>query len=90
VPKDDFVEVATLRDPDGLGLVAPVTMRVKENGYTSFSFALFKEFEKNGETQRTAFLNDRHLPAARRLLDEIESRIALESDKLWATRRMRK
>jgi hypothetical protein len=85
--KSDFVELATLRDPEGLGLIALINVKDKPNGYKSFSFALFKEFERGGATERTAFLNERHLGAARKLLDMVEKRIRAEQDKLHTQRR---
>lgn len=89
--KSEFVELATLRDPDGMGLVAPITVRERENGYKAFSFAVFKEFERKegGETQRTAYLNERHIVGLRKLIDRVEERIRLEQDKLHEGRRRR-
>jgi hypothetical protein len=83
--RSDFVELDVLHDPDGLGLVAPITVR-ENAGYKAFSFAIFKEFERKegGPTQRTAYMNERHLVAARKLLDLVETRIRAEQDK-WHT-----
>ena len=83
-----FTEIARLRDPDDLGLVAPITIKTKPNGYVAFSFAIFKEFERSdGETRRSSFLNDRHIDAAHKLLDAVEKRIEIERDRVRAIRR---
>jgi hypothetical protein len=89
--RNDFVEVDVLRDPDGLGLVAPITARVKPNGFTAFSFAIFKEFERapGHPTQRTSYMNERHISAMHKLLDRVEKRIAEEQDKIHTARRLR-
>lgn len=89
LPTDSpFVEIARLRDPDDLGLVAPITIKRKPNGYVAFSFAIFKEFERSdGETKRSSFLNDRHIEAAHKLLDAVEKRIEIERDRVRAKRR---
>lgn len=84
-----FTEIARLRDPDDLGLVAPITVKRKPNGYVAFSFAIFKEFERpDGDIQRTSFLNDRHIDAAHKLLDAVERRIELERDRVRTKRRV--
>lgn len=79
----DFVTLDTLYDPDGSGVLAVVTVREQSSGFRVYSFAFFKEFEKDGVTKRTAYLNDRHIGVARRLLDKIEATIckAQEQDK---------
>ena len=83
-----FTEIARLRDPDDLGLVAPITIKTKPNGYVAFSFAIFKEFEgASGQAKRTSFLNDRHIDAAHKLLDAVEKRIEIERDRVRASRR---
>jgi len=86
--KSEFIEIDCLRDPDNLGLVAPITIKEKPNGYIAFSFAIFKEFERGGgPTQRSSYLNDRHIDAAHKLLDAIERRIEIERDRVWERRR---
>ena len=85
--KSEFNEVAIISDPDGLGLVASITVRERDNGYQTFSFAIFKEFDRGGDVQRTVYLNARHVGAVRKLLDRVEERIELETDKIHETRR---
>lgn len=86
--KDEgFTTLVELKDPDGMGVVAIITTKRRPTGYMSYSFALKKEFELNGETKRSAFLQDRHIGAARKLLDMVEERIREEQDKLFTTRR---
>ncbi len=87
--KSDYQEVAILRDTDGLGLVASVTVRQRPNGYQTYSFILFKEFEQRegGETRRTSHLNERHIVAARKLLDEVDAKIRQLKDQYWEERR---
>lgn len=74
---------------DDQGIVGVVSKKEKPNGFLGFSFALFKEFERKpgGPTERTGWLNDRHLGAARRMLNRIEERIDTEMDKRHAQRR---
>jgi hypothetical protein len=79
-----FQEVALLVDPDGV--VAPITVSDKD-GNIRLSFAVMREFDKNGEVGRTAFLNRRHIPAAIRLLERMAEAMDAEEDKLRATRR---
>jgi hypothetical protein len=79
-----FVEVAQVRDPDGV--VAAITERSTTG---EISFAIYREFEKNGETRRSAFLARRHLPALRRMIADLEDRIELEEDRSRAKRRER-
>lgn len=69
--------------------MAILTRCDKPNGYTKLSWALYKEFERTtgGQTERTQYLNERHISAARKLLDMVESRLAVERDKLHTTRR---
>lgn len=87
--RSDYEEIAVLRDPDGLGLIAPITRLKKGNGYHSFSFALMKEFERKegAPVERSSFLNERHIAAAHKLLDEVDQFIAKEKDKLLVERR---
>lgn len=88
--KSDFVELAVIRDPDDMGLIAAITMKDHPNGYRAFSFALFKEFERGDgrPVERSSFLNERHLGAARKLLDMVETRIRAEQDKVHTRRRV--
>lgn len=82
--KSKFQEVALLVDPEGV--VAPVTVSDKD-GNIRLSFAIMREFDKNGEVGRTAFLNRRHIPAAIRLLERMAETMDAEEDKLRAARR---
>jgi len=87
--KADYEEIDVVRDPDGLGLIAPITRFKKQNGYHSFSFAIMKEFERKegAPVERSSFLNERHVAAAHKLLDLVVRRIGEEQDKLLASRR---
>lgn len=91
MPKSEYEVIDTLRDPDGLGLIAEITRFRRGNGFTGVSFAIFKEFERRsgGPTERTAYLNSRHIGAARKLLDLVETRVAEETDKFHEARRAR-
>lgn len=85
----EFTVIDTLRDPDNTGVAARITVRDKPNGYRSFSFSIFKEFEREpgGATQRSAFLNDWHIEAAHKLLDRVAERIEQEKAKVHGRRR---
>ena len=78
----NFRVVETIRDPDGV--IAVITERVID-GRISFSFA--RELEREGKTTRTNFLARRHLPAVRRLLDDLVDRLELAEDRTRAKRR---
>lgn len=79
---ESFRQVEILRDPDGV--IAVITERVA-NG--RLSFAIFSEFERDGETQRSSFLNARHLPAVERLVAAIRGNLELWEDQARARRR---
>ena len=79
---DSFRQVEILRDPDGV--IAVVTERVS-NG--RISFAIFNEFERDGQTQRSSFLGARHLPAVERLVAELRRNLELWEDQARARRR---
>lgn len=76
-----FTEVAVLTDREGL--VAPITVR-EVDGNVRFSFAIMREFDRNGRTERTAYLHRRHVEAARRLLDQVEEHLDKQEDQLRA------
>ena len=78
----EFREVVVLKDPDGVGLVAPITVRDHPNGFCVYSFAIFKEYtDSKGEVRRTNFLNKRHIGAAVKLLRLVSERLELEHEK---------
>lgn len=84
-PKTDrYREVEVVRDPDGV--IAVITEHVKDG---AISFAIFREFERNGVTTRGAFMARRHLPAVQRMLADLEERIELAEDRARAKRRER-
>lgn len=87
--RQEYEEIDAIKDPDGMGLVAPITRMIKPNGYQSFSYAIMKEFERfpGGPTERSSFLNERHAEAAHKLIDLAVERIAVEHDKMQAQRR---
>lgn len=74
--KSEFQIITTLRDEES-GLVGVITHLERHKGFSGFSFALFKEFKRSpgSPTERTSYLNERHLGPARRMLDAIEERI---------------
>ncbi len=82
--KANFSELDVIADPEGV--VAPIAIRERHDR-REFSFALMKEFEREGRTERTAWLQKRHIPAARRLLDIVEERIEKEEDLARAAHR---
>lgn len=78
----NFKVLEIVRDPDGV--IAVITERTRD-GRISFSIA--REIERNGKLDRTAFLARRHLPAVRRLLDDLTDRLELAEDRTRAKRR---
>lgn len=81
---DKFRIVETIRDPDGV--VAVITERIKDG---RISFMLSREFEIGGKTQRSNYLNTRHLPAVRRMLADLEDRLELAEDQAREKKRER-
>ena len=65
--RNDFEEVHVLRDETG---VCAVIHRNKNTGY--YSFAFLKEYTRNGELRRSAFLSRRHSLGIRRLIPRVE------------------
>lgn len=65
-----FITVAEIRDPDGL--VGVITERAVDGKH---SFAVFREWTRNGKTERSIYKNVGHIPAYIRLLTEISRRI---------------
>lgn len=61
------------------GVVAIVTARVK-NGRKSYTFALKKEFDKDGETAQTPWLQKQHVGSVRELLNQVEDFIQQTED----------
>ncbi len=84
--KSVFTEVAVLRDPDGL--VCVITEKpAPPGGRAMQSFAIVKEYERDGKVLRTGFLNRRHVDAARRLLDQAAAWLDQKADRETARRR---
>lgn len=81
----EYVVREILRDPDGV--VAVISERLRDG---RISFMIGREFERNGKTQRSAYLAFRHLPAVTRLLSEIPHRVELLEDQARARHRDRK
>ena len=79
---DTYKEVEVVRDPDGV--IAVISEHIKDGRCT---FMLAREFEKDGETKRSAFLARRHIGAARRLLNDLEERLEITEDRSRAKRR---
>lgn len=78
-PSTQFEELKTIRDPDGV--IAVVTKRIRDG---RISFTIAREFEEKGVTRRSAYLAARHMPAVRRLLNDLEEILELEEDRARA------
>ena|SRR3972149_6169139 len=78
----NFKVTEIIRDPDGV--IAVITERTRD-GHITFSIA--REIERDGKTERTSFLARRHLPAVRRLLDDLVDRLETAEDQARAKRR---
>jgi hypothetical protein len=79
-----FKHLRDILDPDGI--VAALTVR-EEDGRVSF--ALLREYSVGGKPKRTAYLKRSHIPALRRLLDDLEVQLELEEDRQRTQRRSR-
>lgn len=79
-----FEELRTIGDPDGVMAVVSLN---RENGRVTF--ALQKEFERAGKTERTPYLSLRHIAGIRRLLDDLEDSLPADEDRARAALRRR-
>lgn len=81
--RSGYEEIEILRDVDG---ICAVITRRTSNGQYSFMFA--KEYDRDGELERTSFMHRRHIPAVTRLLPLVADRIdqLLDQDKAAARR----
>lgn len=79
---DPYTQIEVVRDPDGP--VAVVTERKKDGRIT---FSLSKEFDRNGKVERTPYFHRSHIPALRRLIDDLEAQLELFEDRARARRR---
>lgn len=72
---ESYEPVESVRNSDGL--VAVITRRKFNNAYT---VAVYKEFERNGQTEKTPYLHRRQIDGAIELLkiagEKIDARIA--------------
>ena len=68
--------VETIRGDDGL--VATITERI-DAGYLSYKIQ--KEFVQGGEVKLTAFLGPHHLPANKDLLQKVDDRLKVLTDR---------
>lgn len=91
MPKPEYVELETIKDPGGLNCMVVITYCDKPSGYREFSYCFFKTFRRGegGPEERTSRLNKRHLEAARVLLDITEERLAYWRERLHRDRRER-
>ena len=80
----NYREVERVRDPDGV--VAVISERIRTG---QMSFALYKEFDQDGKIRLSSYLSTRHIPAVRRLLDDLGERLEQLEDKARSTRRPR-
>jgi hypothetical protein len=88
VPSDsrnEFRTVEVIRDPDGV--VAVISERLRDG---RISVMIGREFERDGQTKRSAYLARRHLPAVGRLLNELNERLEILEDRARARHRDRK
>lgn len=80
----NFREIEVVRMPDGL--FAQITVN-DDKGRVSFSVG--REYDRNGETIRTVFLNRRHLDSLRAVIDELEAKLDRYEDQARAAVRAR-
>lgn len=75
--ENQFEIVKEFRSVDGV--VAIITARMK-NGRRSLTFSMKKEFDKNGETAQTPWLQKQHVGSVRELLTKVEDYIQHAED----------
>lgn len=78
----NYREVERIRDPDGV--VAVISERIRTG---QMSFAIYKEFDQDGKTRHSSYLSARHIPAIRRILDDMTERVEELEDKARSARR---
>ena len=74
--RNRYKEVEVLRDPEGVSAV--ITERTNTG---HLSFRIQKEYEDHGEIKVTSFLSRRHIPAIRRILEQIEDRLDIHVER---------
>lgn len=87
MPRSQFTEIEALADKDGV--IAVISERQRNNAPNTYSVAIMKEFDRNGEPTRTAFISRRHIAGARRLLDKAEEALDQLEDRARAAERKR-
>lgn len=80
--KDNYRDIEIVRDEDGV--LALISEHIPSG---RLSFMIAREFERGGETMRTAFLQRRHLSAAHRLLDQLEAKLDTLEDRTRQAKR---
>lgn len=85
--KHAFDIIKVLRNDNGV--VAKISKKEFRNGYTVYSFSLYKEFERKpgAPTQETAWMNERHIASIPALLDDVRSFIRSARDEDYAAKR---
>lgn len=78
--KNDFKEVVTLNSPDNV-FSAVITCKITADGMKRFSFAILRNIAQEGGTGRTPWAHPRHIPTLRKLLDEVDVRLAAEDER---------
>lgn len=81
--KSEYEDIDAIRDVDGV--VAVISSRKGAPGQMAVAF--FKEFTRNGEVGRSAFLQRRHLAALRRLIERAEEKMDAMADVAHAAAR---
>lgn len=83
--KSEYTDIDQVRDPDGV--VAVISAR--DDGQ-QLAVAFFKEFDRRGETAKSAFLQRRHLAALERLLPIVRERMDSIEDQARARERSKR
>ncbi len=80
--KDNYRDIELVRDEEGV--VALISEHILSG---RLSFMIAREFERGGDTMRTAFLQRRHLSAAHRILDQLEAKLDSLEDRTREAKR---
>lgn len=83
----DFEIFETLRNEDGV--VAKISKKEFRNGYTVYSYSLYKEFERRpgSPPQLSAWMNERHIAGISDLLERVRSVIKKDRGQEYAAKR---
>ena len=80
----NFMPLEVIKHSDGV--IIPVTYRMRD-GMVELSFSIQKEFDRDGQVERTVWLKREHIPGIINLVEQLPGQLGLFEDRLRAARR---